>query len=317
PGGPKRYKWYLNLMPAAIERLDLSEYDLVISDSSAFAKGVVTNPDTLHICYCHSPTRYLWSDTHSYTEDLRQPTVVKQLLPIILNRLRVWDRLAADRVDRFIANSETVQRRIEKFYRAESEVIFPPVDISGLKPVPVEEVSDYYLLVSRLRPYKRVDLAIKAFNSLSLPLKIVGMGEEYEKLKAMAGKNIEFLGPVNNEERNELLSHCKAFIHPQEEDFGIAALEAMAAGRPVIAYGKGGARETVVDGQTGILFDDQTPWDLVDVVRDFDYTAFDPAVIRAHAEKFSTEIFTKNIQEYIEREFSEFRSKHLSDVSFI
>ncbi len=317
PGGVKRYKWYLNLMPAAIERLDLSQYDLVISDSSAFAKGIVTRPSTLHICYCHSPTRYLWNDTHSYTEELNQPSVVKQLLPVLLNRLRVWDRLAAERVDAFIANSRTVQTRIRKYYGKDSVVIEPPVDIEHLKVAPLSEVGDYYLIVSRLRPYKRVDLAVQAFNALGLPLKVIGTGEEVENLKAMARPNIEFLGPLPDDERNLLLSHCRAFIHPQEEDFGIAAVEAMAAGRPVIAYGRGGARETVIDGKTGVLFEDQSPWSLVDAVRDFDDKAFDPQMIRAHAEQYATPMFAERIRGFVEEKFSAFQEDLRSGKIFV
>jgi len=317
PGGMSRYKYYLNLMPAAIERLDLSKYDLVLSDSSAFAKGVVTNPGTLHICYCHSPTRYLWNDTHSYTEELRQPSVIKQLLPVLLKNLRAWDQLAANRVDTFIANSKTVQTRIKKYYKRESEIIYPPVDIADLTPVPRDDIGDYYLIVSRLRPYKRVDLAIEAFNSLGLPLKVVGTGEELENLRAMSRDNIEFLGPVSDEERNKLLSRCRAFIHPQEEDFGIAALEAMAAGRPVIAYGRGGARETIVDGVTGVLFDDQTPWSLVDIVRNFDPMKFDPQVIRAHAEAFATPLFSNRIRDFVEKEFTKFQEDVAADRIYV
>ncbi|MBU1119421.1 glycosyltransferase [Patescibacteria group bacterium] len=300
PFGIKRYKWYLSLMPAAIESLDLTKYDVVISDSSAYAKGVITSPNSLHLCYCHSPTRYLWSDTHDYTEELKQPSIIKQALPVVLSRIRLWDRLAADRVDSFVANSEIVQKRIKKYYQRGSKIIYPPVDTDRFSIS--DEVEDYYLIVSRLRPYKRVDLAIQAFNALEYPLKIIGAGEETEKLKKMAGDNIEFLGPLSNDKVAYYLSRCKAFIHPQEEDFGIAALEAMASGRPVIAYKAGGAKETIIEGKTGEFFEEQMPWDIVDVIRDFDASKYNPQEIRNHALQFDTAVFKAKMKEYFEQE---------------
>lgn len=303
PLGAKRYKWYLSWMPAAIERFNLSKYDLVLSDSSAFAKGVITKPETLHICYCHTPTRYLWSDTYSYTEELKQPKIIKSFLPFILNRIRQWDKLAADRVDRFIANSHFVSERIRKYYGRGSTVIYPPVETKEIPFPNPQKIGNYYLIVSRLRPYKRVDLAIEAFNALQLPLKVVGTGEEYRKLKKIAKKNIEFLGPVSDKERNKLLSSCIAFIHPQEEDFGISAVETMAVGRPVIAYKSGGALETVKKGKTGEFFEDQTPWSLVDAVREFRPEKYDPKVIREHALQFDTSIFKKKIKDFVEKAY--------------
>lgn len=309
PLGSKRYKWFLSLMPAAIEQFDLSKFDIVLSDCSSFSKGVITRPETLHICYCHSPTRYLWSDTHSYTEELKQPGVIKKLLPILLNRIRVWDRQAAERVDKFITNSKTVARRIKKYYNKDSTIIHPPVETSKFNLG--NKIENYFLIVSRLRPYKRVDLAIEAFNALGFPLKIIGTGEEYRKLKKMAKKNIEFLGPLSDEEKASLLSRCIAFIHPQEEDFGITALEAMASGRPVIAYKKGGALETVIDGVTGIFFEDQTPWSLVDAVREFKPEVFDPKRIREYAMNFDTSIFKRKIAEFVEKSYKEHKAKNL------
>lgn len=305
PLGIKRYKWYLSWMPAAIERFDLSKYDLVLSDSTAFAKGVITRPETLHICYCHTPTRYLWSDTHSYTEELKQPRIIKSFLPFVLNRIRGWDKLAADRVDKFIANSRFVASRIKKYYGRESTVIYPPVETEKIPFSNPQKLGNYYLIVSRLRPYKRVDLAIEAFNALQIPLKVIGTGEEYPKLRKMAKKNIEFLGPVSDQEKYNLLGKCIAFIHPQEEDFGISAVEAMAAGRPVIAYKSGGALETVKEGLTGEFFDDQIPWSLVDTIRDFKPEKYNPKTIREHALQFDTSIFKKKIKDFIEKAYSE------------
>lgn len=308
PFGVSRYKWYLSLMPAAIESFDLSNFDVVISDSSAYANGVITKPETLHISYCHSPTRYLWSDTHEYTEELKQPTLVKQMLPIALNRIRVWDRIAADRVDAFIANSGNVQRRIKKYYNRDSDIIYPPVETERFSLA--EEKEDFFLIVSRLRPYKRVDLAIEAFNALGFPLKIIGTGEEMDNLKKMSGDSIEFLGALSDEQVVEYMGKAKAFLHPQDEDFGIAAVEAMAAGTPVIAYGNGGALETVIDNETGVLFNPQTPYKLVDVIRDFDPTKFDSKKIQQHAQQFSTATFKSQIKDYIDQAYE----KHIQEV---
>lgn len=296
PFGIKRYKWYLALMPMAIESFDFSNFDVVISDCSAYAKGIVTKPETLHICYCHSPTRYLWSDTHDYTEELKQPTIVKQALPFFLNRIRVWDRLAAERVDKFIANSKNVQKRINKYYKRSSELIYPPVDTKRFKIS--SRPGDYFLLVSRLRPYKRVDLVIEAFNALELPLKIIGTGEVEKKLKKMAKPNIEFLGNLSDKEKAEYFSRTRAFVHPQEEDFGITLLEAAAAGRPVLAFRKGGALETVKEGITGEFFDEQSPWSLVDLVRNFNEKKYDSELIKQHAAQYDTAVFKKKIENF-------------------
>lgn len=307
PGGVKHYKWYITLMPVAVEQFDLSSYDVILSDSSAYSKGVVVRPETLHICYCHAPTRYLWNDTHQYTEELKQPRIIKSLLPFFLHNIRIWDHMAAQRVDRFIANSFAVAQRIKKYYNRESDVIYPPVEVNKCKVT--KKVGNYYLIVSRLRPYKRVDLAIEAFNALDYPLKIIGTGEEYVKLKKMAKTNIEFLGPLCDEEKRKYLSECIAFVHPQEEDFGITAVEAMASGRPVIAYRRGGACETVKEGVTGTFFNDQTPWALVDTIRDFKPEKFDSQGIRQEVLKFDISFFKEKIKNFIEKAYDEHRRK--------
>lgn len=311
PFGKKHFKWYLWLMPIAWEQFNFSGYDIVISSSSAFSKGVLTPPNTLHISYCHSPTRYLWSDAHQYVEELKQPKIIKKILPLILNRLRTWDHVAAQRVDKFIANSKFVAKRIKKYYQRESTVIYPPVDTKQFSIS--SKIDDYYVVVSRLRPYKRVDVAIKAFNQLHIPLKIIGSGEEEVRLKKMAKDNIEFLGELNDNERNKVLSHAKAFIHPQEEDFGIAAVEAMACGRPVIAYKSGGALETVIDGETGTFFAEQTWEALADAVIRFirQDNQFNPVKIKKHAENFDTEVFQKKMKDFIARSWQEFSGKIL------
>lgn len=297
PGGSKFFKWYLALMPLAIEQFDLHNYDLVITSASALIKGVLVQPAALNICYCHTPTRYLWSDAHSYTSDLPQPTWVKKILPVFLSYLRQWDYLAAQRVDYYVANSHFVADRIAKYYRRESQVIYPPVNTKLWgEPVPPEK---YFLIVARLRPYKKVDLAIKAFNKLNIPLKVIGYGEQAAELKAMAKSNIEFLGNLDDETKAYYMAHAQALIYPQEEDFGITAVESMACGRPVIAYAAGGATETVIDGLSGKLFKEQTWEALADTIIRFKQENYDPLKIKQHAQKFSRERFVTEWQQFI------------------
>ena len=307
PLGLRHYQWFLPWMPTAVEHYDLSEYDVILSSCSAFAKGVITRPDSIHICYCHSPTRYLWSDTYSYVQELRYPSLIKKLIPFILPRIRLGDELAAQRVDEFIANSQSVQQRIAKYYRRSSEVIYPPVDMRNF------EISDgydnYFLIGGRLVAYKRYDLAVHAFNQLGLPLKIFGDGPEEKHLRKIAKANIEILGPVSEEQKAKLMRRAKAFIFPQEEDFGITAIEAMAAGRPVIAYAKGGALDTVIENKTGIFFTDQHWAALADAVLRFKPETFDPAVIRAHAETFNQDRFKKQIGKLVEERWRQ--RKHI------
>lgn len=298
PGGQRFFKWYLGLMPAAVESFDLSAYDLVISSASAFIKGLVLKPHTTHICYCHTPTRYLWSDTHQYTAELPHSLFIKSALPVLLSRLRQWDYIAAQRVDYFVANSQFVADRIKKYYRREAYVIHPPTDIPNVKP---SEPDDYFLIVSRLRPYKRTDLAVKAFNKLGIPLKVIGTGENLQELKAMAKPNIEFLGRVSDTEKYEYLRHARALIHPQEEDFGLTAVEALACGRPVIAYDAGGVREIIQDGVTGRLFADQTWEALADAVIRFRYDNFESGVLQAKALTFSRHNFEQRWKEFVTR----------------
>ena len=325
PFGLKRYQWFLPLMPAATESHDLSEFDVVISSSSAFAKGIITKPGTLHICYCHTPTRYLWSDTHSYVQELNANRLTKALLPMLLNKLRVWDRLSSDRVDRFIANSRTVAERIRKYYNRDSDIIYPPVETEKFSVS--EKPGTYYLAGGRLVSYKRFDLIIQAFNRLGLPLKIFGSGPLADAYRNEARSNIEFVGKVSDAKKAALYRGAIAFIHPQEEDFGITALESMAAGRPVIAYGRGGALETVVPGVTGEFFQDQEWEDLAATIIRFDASAYDPKTIRAHAEAFDSKVFKRRIAVFVseawkahtssgvlEKEKRVERSKHLANV---
>ena len=307
PWGRKKYQWYLPLMPQAFETFDLSEFDVVISSTSAFAKGVITKPETLHICYCHTPIRYLWTESQDYIADLRYPKIVKMLLPRLMHRLRMVDELQAHRVDFFIANSETVKERIAKYYKADSKVLFPPVDMkySSISSV----IDDYFISGGRLVPYKRFDLIIEAFNRNKQKLIIFGDGPSYAELQKRSKPNITFVGRVGQEEKMRLLSRAKAFIHPQLEDFGITAVESMANGRPVIAYGAGGALETVVPGVAGVFFNTQS-WDaLFEVVENFDPNAWNPSTIRTHAEKFSSLIFEARMKGLVETLYIAHRQK--------
>lgn len=310
PGGKNHFKFFIPFMPTAIERFDLSEFDVVISDSSSFSKGVITNPNTMHICYCHTPTRFLWHDTHSYTEELPRARVLKNLLPIFLTNLRQWDRLAADRVDHFLANSNFIGERIQKYYQRDSETIYPPVTLDDFEPVPVDKVGGYFLIGGRFRPYKRFDLAIKVFNKIGVPLKVFGDGEEEERLKELAGPNIEFLGRISEEEKQKLFSEAQAFLHPAEEDFGITPLEAMSYGRPVIAYGRGGALEIIIPGKTGEFFTEQTVNSFLEVVRNFDYRKYDPKAIRDHALTFNVDRFKKELKAFVDTKWEDFQSKN-------
>ena len=305
PGGVKHYQWYLFFMPIAVEFFDLGAYDLVISDTSSFAKGVITKPDCLHVCYCHTPTRYLWSDTHEYLNELKYNKWLKKIIALLLNKIRLWDRAAADRVDFFIANSVTVQKRIMKYYRRESVVIYPPVETEKFSIMPAGEKTGerYFLAGCRLAPYKRLDIVIEAFKNLGTDykLKIFGDGVDMKRLKKLAGEsaNIEFLGRVTEEDKASLYRGAEAFINPQEEDFGITAVESMASGRPVIAYRKGGATETVIEGQTGSFFDIQTPAEIEKVIRNFKTEDFNPSEIHVHAENYSVDNFKRRMNDFI------------------
>lgn len=304
PFGKTHYRWYLPWMPLATERHNLHEFDVVLSSTSAFAKGVLTRPDTLHISYCHTPTRYLWTDTHEYIEDLKYNRVVKAALPKLIHHLRLWDKMSVDRVDYFIANSGTVRNRIQKYYRRESDIIHPPVDINHF--AVASDLGDYFVSGGRLVPYKRFDLLISVFNRLKKKLKIFGTGPELERLKAHAKSNIEFLGRISDEEKAQLLSRAHAFLHPQVEDLGITPLESMASGRPVIAYGVGGVTETVIPGETGVFFNDQTWESLLDAVIHFDGSRWDGDRIREWALRFNSDTFKDKVRRYVEDRYEEF-----------
>lgn len=293
----RHHQPYLPLYPFAFERLDLREYDVVISSSWAFAKGIVTRPEALHICYCYTPMRWAWR-YEDYIARERVGFAGRLLLPPFITWLRAWDYTTAARVDYFVSISHAVSARIAKYYRRESTMIMPPVDTSRFQIASARD--DYFLVVSRLIPYKRIDLAVEAFTRLGLPLRIIGSGRYEKKLRRLAGKNITFMGQLSDAEVRDHMARCRALIFPGEEDFGLTPVEAQASGRPVIAYGAGGALSTVIDGETGIFFYEQTVESLMAAVESFRDEQFDPQRIRRHAEEFDTQRFMDRFGRFVE-----------------
>lgn len=294
------HRSFLMLMPLAVEQFDLSQYDLVLSDSASYAKGVVTALNTRHICYCHTPIRYAWDDSQKYIDEFGYPNFIKKVIPFFMSYIRVWDEQAAARVDYFIANSNFVAGRIAKYYRRAAEVIYPPVK-TNLFYISNQKPENYFLMVGRLLPYKQFELAIAAFNKLGWPLKIIGAGPERTQLQKKAKSNIEFLGLVSDDKLKEYYAHCQAFISPQEDDFGIVAVEAMASGRPVIAYHGGGALEFVEEGITGLFFNEQNVDCLTAAMRRFNNSDFNPWLIRSKTLKFDQENFKEKIKNFIDQ----------------
>lgn len=284
--------------PFAFEQFDLSKFNLVISSSTMAAKGVITKPDTVHISYCHTPPRYLWEPS---TDPRARAGRFRWLRENTIHKMRIWDRVVSDRVDYYIANSKYVATRIKKYYGRDATVIYPPVNVEQFTSGDISNVKDYFLYVSRLVDYKRCDIVVEAFNKLGLSLKIVGKGPAEKQLKKIASKNIVFLGHISDKEMKKYYAEAKALVFAAEEDFGIVPVEAMACGRPVIAYKRGGAVETVVEGVSGTFFNQQTSQSIVEVVSKFDHTKYDPAEIRRHAEKFSAERFKQEILAEIKR----------------
>lgn len=307
----KHHRSFLFLMPAAVEQFNLLDYDLVLSDSASYAKGVITKPETLHICYCHTPTRYLWDDCHKYVQEFDNIPLAKKIIPFFLTYLRLWDEAAASRVDKFIVNSRCVAGRLAKYYQYhDARVIYPPVKTDFFTPAKKSASGDYFLIATRLLSYKKVDLAIESFNHLKLPLIIVGDGREKNSLQKLAGANIKFVGSVSDEQLREYYRHCRAFIFPQEEDFGITAAEAMACGRPVIAYRAGGALETVQEEKTGLFFDEQNVESLIRAIEQFQNMTFNSKIIREHSLQFDEAIFKQQIKEFVEEEYGKHKLNH-------
>jgi glycosyltransferase involved in cell wall biosynthesis len=332
----KGKKYLLPLFSTAVETFDLRDYDIVISSCNSFVKGIITKPKTIHICYCHAPTRFLWDWHYNYLDENKVRGIKKIFITPILHYMRMWDKSAADRVDYFIANSQNTADKIKKFYGRGSKIIYPPCDINHTRgfhssrefrtvepeardlhmwfhsPKGTMEPSDYkktgkniqnyFLIVSRLSPYKKIDVAIKAFNKLEIPLVIIGEGEDRKRLEKIAGKNIRFLGFQPEGKIAQYYKSCQAFIFSGEDDFGITPIEAMSFGKPVLAYRKGGALETVVEGVTGEFFDDPIPEILADGVRRIKNNCnnYNVERIKEQAKKFSREKFERNIKEFIE-----------------
>lgn len=300
----KHFKKYLPFYPGAMESIDLSGYDIVISSSSAFAKGAIKAKGALHVCYCYTPMRFVW-DRQRYLEKEGMGLASRVLLPFFLRRLGAWDLRTKTRPDHYVAISTAVKKRIEEFYDLRATVIFPPVDVARF--TPVQRFEDFYLIVSRLNAYKRIELAVEAAGRLGVPLKIVGDGPFKDNLMRLAKPNVEFLGRLEDSAVAGLYARCKALIFPGEEDFGIVPLEANGAGRPVIAFKAGGALDTVVHGVTGYFFESPMPESLMDVMRRMEKDAgtFDSAAIRAHALKFDRGVFKERFGAFVAEKFAD------------
>lgn len=304
PNAANNYQKYLPLMPLALEQLDLRGYDLVISSESGPAKGVLTDPGALHICYCHSPMRYLWDMYHDYRESAGWLT--RSLMPLLTHYLRTWDQNSANRVDYFIANSDFVRRRIRKVYRRDAAVIHPPVSVDEFRYT--EKKDDYYLMLGQLTKYKRADLAVDAFQALGdRRLVVIGEGELLKPLKSLDLPNVQLLGRQPFDQLKSYLEKARALIFPGIEDFGIVPVEALASGTPVIAFGKGGALETIIDHETGILFHEQTGGALIKAVADFEEwePRMDRTKLRYRADTFSGARFRSEIEQFINSKLAE------------
>ncbi|MFA5864142.1 MAG: glycosyltransferase [Phycisphaerae bacterium] len=317
PLARKKFRHYFPLFPFAVEQFDLRGYDVVISSSSGFAHGVITDPHQLHLCYMHTPLRYAWSGYHEYMDHPEIRSRWKNgLTRMILHRIRTWDYLAAQRVDEFIANSREVQRRIWKYYRRQAHVIHPPIEVAKLAPASDQKKETFYLTFSRLVPYKRVDLIVEAFKAMPNHRLIVGGdGPELEKLKKMAqgAKHIEFIGFIPENEKINLLRQAKGFIFAAHEDFGMVPLEAQASGTPVIAFRKGGSLETVDENRTGVFFDLQSPESLIDAISRFEAIDFDPENLSAWVGRFSVNNFQNKIRNFVQTSWNIYTSNKDQD----
>ncbi len=313
PGIYRHHQRYLPLYPLAFGGLDLSGFDVVLSNKSGFCHGVKTGPNTLHVCYCLAPTRYVWQFDDYVQREALNPALKAIAAPLI-RRLKQWDYAAAQRVTHFIAISTDIQQRIKRFYNRDSVVIYPPVEAAD-RFTPAETVEDYYLVVSRLIPYKRIELAVEACTRLGLPLIVGGRGRDLERLQALAGPTVKFIGYVPDSDLPGLMARCKAFIFPGMEDFGITPVQAQAAGRPVIAYRGGGALDTVIPGVTGEFFDELTTESLIAVLQHFDASRYSVAALRDHALKFDRAVFQREITQFVAAAYADFNHKRGSDAT--
>ncbi|WP_029323471.1 glycosyltransferase [Butyrivibrio sp. AE3004] len=301
-------------MPTAMESIDLNKYDVVISSSTSVGKSVITGPDTLHICYCNTPMRYAWEQRGNYIGPLTgKGSFRNKMISYFMTFMRVWDFATAARVDVFVANSVNVARRIHKHYRRDAYVIHCPVRMKMFH-TSIED-GGYFLCVSRLQEYKGIELAVKACTREKLPLYVIGTGPMRKELEAMAGPTVKFLGFVPDEELLEYYAKCKALIFPGVEDFGITPLEAQASGRPVIALGKGGILETVIENETGIFFDEPTPESLIDALHRFEKMSFDKEKLRSHAMEFDESVFKERLKRFVEEQYKLFKTRQLSGVT--
>jgi glycosyltransferase involved in cell wall biosynthesis len=309
PTAKSNHRKFLQLFPYAIEQFDLTDYELVISSSASVAKGVLTNHEQLHICYCHSPIRYAWDLYHQYLNDMGLKSGLKGMYAkYVLHKIRLWDQLSSNRVDHFIANSNYIKDRIAKTYNREATVIYPPVDTDyfSLK----QEKEEYYFTVSRMINYKKIDVIVEAFNNMpDKKLIVAGDGPELKKILKMAKGNIEIKGYLGREENKKYMQNAKAFVFAAKEDFGIAPVEAQACGTPVIAFNKGGALETVVEHKTGVFFNEQNAASLQRAVQQFELVTFNPETIREHALQFSTQRFEKEMKAFVDAKWQEFKNK--------
>src|SRR5215203_5143865 len=290
----RTFRPLLPLYPHAIESFDLRGYDAVISSSSAWAHGVLVDPGAVHVCYCHNPFRYAWTEREA-TLRARHP-LVRPLLRVLLNRWRQWDWIAAQRVDRYVANSNLTAARIRRYFGREATVVYPPVETGRFRP---SLVGEHYMVLAELMAHKRIDVAVRAFNSLGLPLVVVGDGPEMRRLRRIAGPTVTFAGRVGDDRVAQLLARCRALVVTATEEFGIAAVEALAAGRPVIALGEGGVRESVVEGVTGTFFERCEPDAVAAAVRGFDPLSIDPRACRSTAERFGAERFREQLRRIV------------------
>jgi glycosyltransferase involved in cell wall biosynthesis len=298
PRSRTMYKTYLPLMPLALEQCDLRGYDLVISSESGPAKGIIPPAEALHVCYCHTPMRYIWNMYHDYRD--RSGRVTRMLMPGLAHYLRMWDVSSARRVDSFVANSETVAKRIHRYYGAKSTVIHPPVDTDSFSIATPAELADYYLMAGELVSYKRPDLAVRAFNKMNLKLVVIGGGEMLDEIRRLAGPTVTVLGTQPFSVLKEHYARCRALIFPGEEDFGMVPVEAMASGRPVVAFNRGGAMETVIAGFSGTFFAEQSVQAISSAVRRLTDLDIDSAKIAMHARKFGRDQFFQKMHSHID-----------------